>query len=81
MIKKAKSTPKPFDVILVHKFDRFARNREDSVVYKSLLRSELGIQVLSITENIGDDKMSVIIESMLEAMAEYYSLNLSDEVK
>ena len=78
---RAKSTPKPFDVILVHKFDRFARNREDSVVYKSLLRSELGIQVLSITENIGDDKMSVIIESMLEAMAEYYSLNLSDEVK
>lgn len=81
MIKKAKSTPKPFDVILVHKFDRFARNREDSVVYKSLLRSELGIQVLSITENIGDDKMSVILESMLEAMAEYYSINLSDEVK
>lgn len=81
MIKKSKSNPKPFDVILVHKFDRFARNREDSVVYKSLLRSKLGIQVLSITENIGDDKMSVILESMLEAMAEYYSLNLSDEVK
>lgn len=81
MIKIAKTKPKPFDVILVHKFDRFARNREDSVVYKSLLRSELGIQVISITENIGDDKMSVIMESMLEAMAEYYSLNLSDEVK
>ena len=81
MIKRLNQPQKPFDVILVHKFDRFARNREDSVVYKSLLRSELGIQVLSITENIGDDKMSVIIESMLEAMAEYYSLNLSDEVK
>lgn len=81
MIKIAKTKPKPFDVILVHKFDRFARNREDSVVYKSLLRSELGIQVVSITENIGDDKMGIIMESMLEAMAEYYSLNLSDEVK
>lgn len=81
MIKTAKTKPKPFDIILVHKFDRFARNREDSVVYKSLLRSELGIQVVSITESIGDDKMGIIMESMLEAMAEYYSLNLSDEVK
>lgn len=81
MIKTAKIKPKPFDVILVHKFDRFARNRSDSVVYKSLLRSELGIQVVSTTESIGDDNMSIIMESMLEAMAEYYSLNLSDEVK
>ena len=38
MIAKAKSKDKPFDVILVHKFDRFARSREDSVVYKSLLK-------------------------------------------
>ncbi len=81
MIKTAKIKPKPFDIILVHKFDRFARSREDSVVYKSMLRSELGIRVVSVTENIGDDKMSVIMESMLESMAEYYSLNLSDEVK
>ncbi|MEE0929574.1 MAG: recombinase family protein [Acutalibacteraceae bacterium] len=81
MIKIAKSKPKKFDVILVHKFDRFARSREDSVVYKSLLRKECGIKVVSITESIEDDKFSVILEAMLEAMAEYYSLNLSDEVK
>ena len=72
---------KEFDVILVHKFDRFARSREDSVVYKSLLKKECGIRVISITESIEDDKFSVILEAMLEAMAEYYSLNLSDEVK
>lgn len=79
MIKHAKK--KEFDVILVHKFDRFARSREDSVVYKSLLKKECGIKVISITESIEDDKFSVILESMLEAMAEYYSLNLADEVK
>jgi len=81
MIAMAKSKPKPFDVILVHKFDRFARSREDSVVYKSLLRRECNIKVTSITESIEDDKFSVILEAMLEAMAEYYSLNLSEEVK
>lgn len=81
MIKIAKSKPRKFDVILVHKFDRFARSREDSVVYKSLLKKECGIKVVSITESIEDDKFSVILEAMLEAMAEYYSLNLSDEVK
>lgn len=81
MIKVAKSKPKKFDIILVHKFDRFARSREDSVVYKSLLKKECNIRVISITESIEDDKFSVILEAMLEAMAEYYSLNLSDEVK
>ena len=81
MIAAAKSKPKPFEVILVHKFDRFARSREDSVIYKSLLKKEAGIKVISITETIEDDKFSVILEAMLEAMAEYYSLNLADEVK
>lgn len=79
MIKHAKQ--KEFNMILVHKFDRFARSREDSVVYKSLLKKECDIRVISITESIEDDKFSVILEAMLEAMAEYYSLNLSDEVK
>ena len=78
MIATAKSKPKPFDVILVHKFDRFARSREDSIVYKSLLKRECNIRVLSITESIEDDKFSVLLEAILEAMAEYYSLNLSD---
>ncbi len=81
MIAAAKLKPKPFDIILVHKFDRFARSREDSVVYKSLLKKQADVKVLSITETIESDKFSVILEAMLEAMAEYYSLNLADEVK
>lgn len=81
MIGVAKSKPKPFDAILVWKFSRFARNREDSIVYKSMLRKQCGIDVISISENLGDDKMSVLIEALIEAMDEYYSINLSEEVK
>ena len=80
MVHAAHSKPVPFDVILVHKFDRFARNREDSVVYKSMLKKD-GVRVISITEHIEDDKFAVIMESMLDAMAEYYSINLSEEVR
>lgn len=82
MISVAKSKPKPFDALLLWKFSRFARNRTDAVVYKNLLRNQCGIDVISISENIGDDKgTSVILEAMFEAMDEYYSINLSTEVK
>ena len=81
MIGLAKSLPKPFDAILVWKYSRFARNREDSVVYKSMLRKQCNIDVISISENIGDDKMSILFEAMIEAMDEYYSINLAEEVK
>lgn len=81
MIGTAKQKPKPFDAILLWKFSRFARNREDSIVYKSMLRKQCKIDVISISENTGDDKMSVLIEAMIEAMDEYYSINLSEEVK
>lgn len=80
MIRLAKSKEQKFDVILVHKFSRFARSREDSIVYKSMLRKECGIDVISITEPITDDKFSIVIEAMHEAMDEYYSINLSSEV-
>ena len=81
MIAAAKGKPPPFTAILVHKFDRFARNREDSIVYKSLRRRQCGVQVISITEHLEDDRMGLILEAMLEAMAEYYSINLADEVR
>lgn len=80
MISTAKQKPKPFDAILVWKFSRFARNREDSIVYKSMLRKQCGIDVISISEQIGEDKTSILIEALLEAMDEYYSINLGEEV-
>ncbi len=81
MIGTAKKKPKPFDVIIVWKFSRFARNRQDSIVYKSMLRKQCDIDVISVTEQLGDDKMSIIVEAMIEAMDEYYSINLAEEVR
>ena len=81
MIGLAKRKPKPFDVILVWKFSRFARNRDDSIVYKSMLRKEHNIDVVSVSEDIGDDKLSILIEAIIEAMDEFYSINLAEEVK
>lgn len=81
MIGTAKTKPKPFDVILVWKFSRFARNRQDSIVYKSMLRKDFNIDVVSITEQLSNDPTSILIEALLEAMDEYYSINLAQEVK
>ena len=81
LISTAKTKPKPFDAILLWKFSRFARNRDDAVYYKSILRKQLKIDVISIKEPIEDGKMGVIMESMIEAMDEYYSINLAEDVK
>ena len=51
MIAIARRASKPFNVILVWKYSRFARNREDSIVYKTLLRQH-GVQVISITDRL-----------------------------
>lgn len=80
MIAAAKSPEHPFDVILLWKFSRFARNREDSIVYKSMLRRQCGVEVVSVSEQLGEDKTSILIEALLEAMDEYYSVNLGQEV-
>lgn len=81
MIGTAKKKPKPFDVILVYALSRFARNREDSVVYKRMLRKELGIDLISTSQDFGSDKTSILIEALLEAMDEYYSIDLGENVK
>ena len=66
--------------VLVHKLDRFARNKYDSAIYKHDLKDN-GIRVISVQENLDDSPESIILESVLEGMAEYYSRNLSREVK
>ncbi|WP_434310949.1 recombinase family protein [Hominifimenecus sp. rT4P-3] len=81
MIAMARQKPRPFDQILVWKFSRFARNRQDSILYKSMLKKECGIEVVSITEPLGHDPSSVLMEALLEAMDEYYSINLAQEVR
>lgn len=79
MIATAKSKEHPFDVILVWKFSRFARNQEESIVYKSLLR-KAGVEVVSVSEPLPDGIMGGLIERILEWMDEYFSIRLSGEV-
>jgi len=68
-----------FDVVIVHKLDRFARNRYDSAHYKHQLKRN-GVVLRSIVENLDDSPESIVLESVLEGMAEYYSQNLAREV-
>ena len=68
------------DAVLVHKFNRFARNKYDSALYKKRLR-DIGIKVISVTQPIDDSPEGRILESLIEAMDEYYSENLALEVK
>ena len=81
MIAEAKSTPKPFSVILLWKYSRFARNQEESIFYKSILRSRCGIEVISVTEPLADGPFGSLIERIIEWMDEFYSIRLSQEVK
>lgn len=80
MIRTAKRADHPFSIILVHKFDRFARSREDSVVYKSILR-RCGVSVVSVKEPISEGNYAGVMEAIYESFAEAYSINLSQEVK
>ena len=74
------SNGKHFNGVLVYQLDRFARNRYDSATYKHRLKKN-GVRVFSARENISDDASGVLMESMLEGMAEYYSAELSQKVK
>lgn len=65
MISMAKSKPSPFDAILVWKFSRFARNQEESIVYKAMLRNKHKIDVISISEPISDDVYGGLIERIM----------------
>lgn len=74
------SARKIFQYVLVYQLDRFSRSRYDSAIYKNKLKKN-GVRVLSAKERIGDDPASIILESMLEGYAEYYSAELSQKVK
>ncbi len=79
MITAARQKPPLFTAILVWKLSRFARNREDSIIYKSLLRKH-GVQVLSINEPVEDTPSGRLLEGIIEVIDEFYSANLSQDV-
>ncbi len=73
------SAKQQFETVIVWKLDRFARNRYDSAHYKSILKRN-NVRVLSATEAISQGAEGIILESVLEGMAEYYSAELAEKV-
>ena len=69
-----------FDTVIAWKVDRFGRNRRDAAIYKGQL-ADLGVSVRYAMEPIPDGAAGVLTEGMLEAIAEWYSKNLSENVK
>lgn len=67
-----------FELVLVHKLDRFSRDRYDSAHYRHELKKH-GVTVRSVIENLDDSPESVILQSVIEGMNEYYSRNLARE--
>jgi len=79
MIAAAQQRDKCFEAIIVHKFDRFSRNRADHVVYKALLKKQ-GVVVVSATEPTEPDTPhGMLLEGMLEVISEFYNVNLKHE--
>jgi DNA invertase Pin-like site-specific DNA recombinase len=78
MIGDARRKPQPFDVIIVWKFSRFARSREDSVIYKRLLEKH-GVRLLSLNEPVDDGPAGRMLEGILEVLDEFYSRNLATD--
>ena len=74
------SSKRQFEAVLVYQLDRFARNRYQSAINKAKLKQN-GVRVISARENITDDASGVLMEAMLEGMAEYYSVELSQKIK
>lgn len=74
----ADSSKGEFEIVLVHKLDRFSRDRYDSAIYKKKLKKN-NVKLCSVLERIDDSPESIMMESVLEGMAEYYSKNLARE--
>lgn len=69
-----------FQAVIVWKLDRFARNRYDSAMYRNILKKN-GVKIYSAMENISDSPEGIILEGLMESLAEYYSANLAENVK
>ena len=79
MIALAKDKDHSFDRIYVWKLSRFARNQEESIVYKNLLR-KIGVSVVSVSEPLPEGPFGSLIERIIEWMDEFYLINLGTEV-
>lgn len=81
MIAIAKSqSPAPFKRLYLWKFSRFARNQEESIFYKGILRKKCNVEIKSVSEPVAEGMFGRLIETIIEWFDEYYSINLSGEV-
>lgn len=69
-----------FSAILVHKFDRFSRNRYDFAVYRHELE-RCGVRLIAVAQDFGQSVEAELMEGLMQEWAAYYSRNLSNEVK
>lgn len=76
----ADSSKKKFDAVIMYTLDRFARNRYDSAIYKSMLKKN-GVKIFYAKQPMPDSPESIILEAVLEGYAEYYSANLARGIK
>lgn len=76
----ADSASGSFQVVLIHKYNRFARRMEDHVVYENRLNKN-GVDLIAVAENFGTGKESIIMKSLMRALSEYYIADLSEETK
>ena len=74
------SRKKQFKYVIVWKMDRFSRNYYEAAIYKNKLKQN-GVRVLSVTEAIGDNKESILVESLLDSIAELYSRQVSENTR
>jgi len=79
MISFARAKNPPFEAILVWKLNRFARSRQDSVLYKALLRKN-NVQIISINEPLDDTPTGRMLEGIIETIDEFYSANLGQDI-
>ena len=74
------SSKRKWDYVLCYKFDRFSRNKYETAMHKKTLKDN-GVKVISAMEYIPDSPEAIILESMLEGYAEYYSAELSQKIR
>lgn len=79
MIATAKRKDRPWDGVLVIKWDRFARSLEDAAVYKSLLRNRCGVEIAAVQQPSDDTAIGRMVEGIMDVLAEFYSANLAED--
>jgi DNA invertase Pin-like site-specific DNA recombinase len=71
---------KIFEAVIVYRTDRFARNKYDSAIYKRQLKQNK-VELHYAAEPIPDGPEGIILESLMEGLAEYYSAELSQKIR